>query len=49
MLDKIRVNYEQKHRRLMTGGFGCGYDFERKRLKLDKPKFLMIKLEMIDE
>jgi hypothetical protein len=33
----------------MTCGFGTGYDFERKRLGMNKGKFLMIKLESFEE
>ena len=32
----------------MNSGFGKGHDFERKRLKLDKSKYLMVKLEELE-
>lgn len=32
-LDQSRVNYVKEHPRLMSSGFGRGYDFEMKRLR----------------
>jgi hypothetical protein len=32
----------------MTSGFGEGYDFEMKRFKLNKGKYLVMKLEMLE-
>ena len=36
------------HQDLMTSGFGEGYDFEMKRFKLNKGKYLVMKLEMLE-
>ena len=43
-LDKYRANYAKTHQRLLTSGFGKGYEFEMKRLRLNKGKYLMVKL-----
>ena len=32
----------------MKKGFGKSHDFERKRLKLDKSKYFMVKLEVLE-
>ena len=48
-LDKYRANYASKHARLLTGGFGKGYEFGLKRLKMNKIKYLMVKLEALEE
>ena len=47
-LKKTRSIYGSMHARLMKSGFGKGHDFERKRVKLDKSKFLMVKLEVLE-
>ena len=44
-LNKIRGSYASQHRRLMRSGFGRGYDFDIKRLRVDKVQYLMVKLE----
>ena len=48
-MNKIRVNYPSHHRRLMRRGFGEGYDFDMKRLRLNKAGYLMIKLEELEK
>jgi len=48
-LDNKRISYVQKHKRFMRCGFGSGYDFERKRLGVNKSKYLMIKLEDFED
>jgi len=39
----------QKHNRFMKCGFGSGYDFERKRLDVNKGNYLMLKLEYFED
>ena len=48
-LDKYRANYAKTHQRLLTSGFGKGYEFGLKRLRLNKAKYLMVKLEALEE
>ena len=48
-LNKTRVNYLSQHRRLMRCGFDKGYDFDMKRLRLNKAEYLMIKLEELEK
>ena len=48
-LDKTRLNYASKHARLLTMGFGQGYEFGLKRLRLNKAKYLMVKLEALEQ
>ena len=33
----------------MTSGFGKGYNYEMKKFKLSKPKYLMIKTENLEQ
>ena len=48
-LDKKRISYREKHQRFLRSGFGMGYDFEMKRLEVDKGKYLLIKLESFED
>jgi len=48
-LDQERMNYRKNHQHLMRSGFGRGYYFEMNRFELNKGKYLMIKLEVLEE
>jgi len=48
-LDRYRASYAKDHHHLMTSGFGKGYNYEMKKFKLSKPKYLMIKTENLEQ
>jgi len=48
-LDRYKGSYVKDHQHLMTSGFGKGYDFEMKRFKLNKGKYLVIKSEVLED
>jgi len=48
-LDQARISYRQNHQHLVRSGFGRGYYFEMNRFELNKGKYLMIKLEVLED
>jgi hypothetical protein len=48
-LNNLRVFYPKEHARLMSSGFGKGYDFDMNRARLQQGEYLMANLETLEQ
>ena len=48
-LDQSRVFYVKEHQRLMSTGFGRGYDFDMNRRRLHQGEYKMANLEKLEQ